>query len=54
MSERKPILCMDFDGVIHSYESGWRGATIIPDVPVEGALEFLKAAIEPGDRDWET
>ena len=26
----KPILCLDFDGVLHSYTSGWRGARI-PD-----------------------
>lgn len=37
----KPILCLDFDGVIHSYTSGWKGATIIPDDPVPGALEFI-------------
>lgn len=31
----------DFDGVIHSYESGWVAADVIPDPPVPGALEFL-------------
>ncbi len=37
----KPILCLDFDGVIHSYTSGWRGADIIPDEPVPGAFDFI-------------
>ena len=40
----KPILCLDFDGVIHSYTSGWRGAAVIVDKPVPGAVEFLHAA----------
>jgi hypothetical protein len=42
----KPILCVDFDGVIHSYVSGWKGADSVPDGPVPGALAFLKAATE--------
>lgn len=38
---RKCIVCVDFDGVIHSYTSGWEGATVILDPPVEGAFEWL-------------
>lgn len=41
----KPILCLDFDGVIHSYASGWKGAAVIPDPPVPGAIEFLYDAL---------
>lgn len=40
----KPILCLDFDGVLHSYTSGWKGARNIPDGPMPGALEFLVEA----------
>lgn len=40
----KPILCLDFDGVIHSYTSGWRGADNIPDPPVPGAMQFIRDA----------
>lgn len=42
----KPILCLDFDGVIHSYTSGWKGACTIPDPPVDGAFEFIEQALE--------
>jgi hypothetical protein len=42
----KPILCLDFDGVIHSYTSGWLGATEIPDPPVPGFFKFLLEAQE--------
>ena len=40
----KPILCLDFDGVCHSYTSGWKGAEIIPDDAVPGLFEFLERA----------
>lgn len=42
---KKPILCLDFDGVIHSYVSGWQGADVIPDAAVPGAVEFLDRAV---------
>lgn len=42
----KPILCVDFDGVIHSYTSGWQGALTISDPPVPGALKWLWNATE--------
>lgn len=36
------IICVDFDGVIHSYASGWKGVDVIPDTPVPGAIEWLE------------
>ena len=37
----KPVLCVDFDGVIHMYTTPWQGVEIIPDPPVPGALRWL-------------
>ena len=42
------IVSMDFDGVIHSYKSGWCGADVIPDPPNPGAMEFILAALQHG------
>ena len=41
---KKPILCLDFDGVIHSYSSGWKGHGICDDDPVPGCESFLYEA----------
>jgi hypothetical protein len=42
----KKLLCLDFDGVLHSYGSGWKGARNIPDPPTPGAMDFLLRAVE--------
>lgn len=46
MINKKPTLCLDFDGVCHSYTSGWQGPATISDSPVEGLREFLESALE--------
>lgn len=38
----RPTICVDFDGVIHSYTSPWTKETEIHDPPVPGAMEFLR------------
>lgn len=37
----KRTIVFDFDGVIHSYTSGWKGETEIPDPLVSGIKEAL-------------
>lgn len=44
------LICLDFDGVVHSYTSGWQGPRTIPDPPVDGALEFIHRALVMGYR----
>ena len=35
-------VCLDFDGVIHSYRSGWQGEATIPDPPIHGVREAIE------------
>ena len=46
---RVPILCVDFDGVLHSYTSGWQGPRNIPDPPVPGAIDWLRSLLTDAD-----
>lgn len=43
-----PTICIDFDGVLHSYASGWQGADRIDDPPVAGAIDWLRGLIAGG------
>lgn len=41
-------IVFDFDGVIHSYTSGWKGIDKIPDSPVPGIAEAIKEIRDAG------
>lgn len=43
---KKPILVIDFDGVFHAYTNGWKGADVVTDGPVPGAMRALLALNE--------
>lgn len=40
------ILCLDLDGVGHSYPNGWKGPTVIDGEPTEGYITFLREAVK--------
>jgi len=44
MSKSKPILCLDFDGVIHKYITPWINAETISDDITEGFFEWADEA----------
>ncbi len=48
MSAIKKTICIDFDGVVHSYTSPWVGPEIIEDAPVAGAFEFISECLRVG------
>lgn len=44
----KKTVVFDFDGVIHSYTSGWKGDSVIPDPPVPGIKEAIDEIRDAG------
>lgn len=47
LDQKKPIICVRFDGVIHEYNAGWRLASaVILGAPVKGAFSFLASAVD--------
>lgn len=44
----QPTVVFDFDGVIHSYTSGWKGEDVIPDPPVSGIADAINNIRERG------
>ena len=44
----KRTVVFDFDGVIHSYTSGWKGESTIPDKPVLGIKEAISEIRKAG------
>lgn len=46
-TQKKDVIAIDFDGVIHSYKSGWTGETP-KDPPMNGVEEALQKLIDKG------
>ena len=43
MSDYKPTLCLDFDGVLHKYSRGYADGSVY-DNPTDGARDFVLEA----------
>lgn len=44
----EPTIIFDFDGVIHSYTTGWHGANVASDQPVDGIKEAIQEIRQAG------
>lgn len=50
MAKKKLRIAMDLDGVIHRYNSGWCGHDVLPDLPVQGVLEWMRVQLDYGHK----
>lgn len=50
MKDYIPTVVFDFDGVIHSYKSGWQGQEVVPDPAVPGIKEAISELRDEGYR----
>lgn len=41
-------IVLDFDGVLHRYDSGWFGPRVVVDEPVDDAIDFLLDLLADG------
>lgn len=46
---KRYTLCVDFDGVLHSYDGKWGGHDVIEGEPVPGAIEWIEQITEDFD-----
>jgi len=46
---KRYTVAVDFDGVLHRYDSPWVAHHVIPDLPVDGAIEWLHRTIQKFD-----
>jgi hypothetical protein len=49
MAPKRYTICVDFDGVLHSYQTPYSGDGEAPDPPVPGAIEWLSQIAEHFD-----
>jgi hypothetical protein len=45
------IVLVDFDGVLHSYKTGWAGAAVVADEPLPGAIRWLASMVRDRELD---
>ena len=46
--DQRYTIAVDFDGVLHRYDSPWINEYTIPDLPVGGALEWVAEMLAAG------